>query len=83
MAKVGMLCPFSGELCEECPLYRGRHYYLCFCSKYRGCLSKSGKIPPPLRANFNGKFEMPAALLASVRAIDPFAMDSKDSEKED
>jgi hypothetical protein len=38
MAKTKMLCPFSKELCRECAQYRGRHYYLCFCTKYRGYL---------------------------------------------
>ena len=38
MAKTKMICPFSGKLCEECPMYRGRHYYLCFAKKYRGYL---------------------------------------------
>ncbi|MBW1996742.1 MAG: hypothetical protein JRJ29_02125 [Deltaproteobacteria bacterium] len=38
MAKTKMICPFSKELCRECPQYRGRHYYLCFCTKYRGYL---------------------------------------------
>jgi hypothetical protein len=36
MAKTKMLCPFSKELCRDCPQYRGRHYYLCFAKKYRG-----------------------------------------------
>lgn len=40
MAKIAMLCPFNQKLCSECPLYRGRHYYLCFCEKYRGCIGK-------------------------------------------
>jgi len=38
MAKAKMVCPFSKGLCVECPQYRGRHYYLCFCTKYRGFL---------------------------------------------
>lgn len=38
MAKTKVLCPFSKELCKECPQYRGRHYYLCFAKKYRGYL---------------------------------------------
>jgi hypothetical protein len=38
MAKEKMLCPFSGKMCQECPLYRGRHYYLCFNQHYRGHL---------------------------------------------
>jgi hypothetical protein len=70
MAKTKMLCPFSDKLCEECPLYRGRHYYLCFCSKYRGCLNKLGKMPS-LGKNSNGKFKMPL-VIPSSRAIDPF-----------
>jgi len=41
MAKINMLCPFSHRLCDECPLYRGRHYYLCFCKKYRGYIGES------------------------------------------
>ncbi len=38
MAKEKMICPFSKGVCQECPQYRGRHYYLCFCTKYRGYL---------------------------------------------
>jgi len=41
MAKIDMVCPFSDRLCDECPLYRGRHYYLCFCKKYRGYIGES------------------------------------------
>jgi hypothetical protein len=41
MAKEKMLCPFSGKLCKECPLYRGRHYYLCFSKNYRGHLENA------------------------------------------
>jgi hypothetical protein len=80
MAKTRMLCPFSGELCKECPVYRGRHYYLCFCQKYRGCLSKPGKTPPALRTGSNGKFEMPTIKLRSP--LDPFIIALKENEKE-
>jgi hypothetical protein len=41
MAKTSMLCPFSQRLCSECPLYRGRHYYLSLCRQYRGYIGKS------------------------------------------
>ena len=81
MAKTRMLCPFSGELCKDCPVYRGRHYYLCFCSKYRGCLTKPGKTPPVLRTGANGKFEMPS-VIPLVRAIDPFTIPFRDDKKE-
>lgn len=43
MAKTKMLCPFTKELCRECAQYRGRHYYLCFCTKYRGCIGDTGE----------------------------------------
>jgi hypothetical protein len=43
MAKEQMLCPFNGQLCRECALYRGRHYFLCFNKKYRGHLEMPDK----------------------------------------
>jgi hypothetical protein len=74
MAKEDMLCPFSGKLCRECPLYRGRHYYLCFNKKYRGHLEKpeeatgvgnpgTSEVKPGKQAQIPAK--MPSA-------IDPF-----------
>lgn len=44
MAKEDMLCPFSGQFCKECALYRGRHYYMCFSKKYRGHLKTTKEI---------------------------------------
>jgi hypothetical protein len=46
MAKTNMLCPFSNKLCSECPLYRGRHYYLSLCQKYRGHINQPGNNKP-------------------------------------
>jgi hypothetical protein len=74
MAKEEMLCPFSGKLCRECPLYRGRHYYLCFSKKYRGHLEKSeeatkGTNPGTPEVDPADKFEMPVRMPS---AIDPF-----------
>ena len=40
MSKIPMLCPFSKNLCRECTVYRGRHYYMCFHKEYRGYLGK-------------------------------------------
>ena len=55
MAKEKMLCPFSERLCRECPLYRGRHYYLCYCSEYRGHLtdSESGTGRRPVKPDID------------------------------
>jgi hypothetical protein len=60
MAKTRMMCPFSGGICKDCPVYRGRHYYLCFCEKYRRCLPEAIKDLPVSKKNSNGKFEMPS-----------------------
>ena len=43
MAKTKMLCPFSNQLCRECPQYRGRHYFLCYHTKYRGYMGDPEK----------------------------------------
>jgi hypothetical protein len=74
MAKEDMLCPFSGELCRECPLYRGRHYYLCFSKKYRGHLEGSERVtkgtnPGTSEAEPDKQFEAPVKMPS---AIDPF-----------
>jgi len=74
MAKEDMLCPFSGKLCKECPLYRGRHYYLCFSKKYRGHLEKPGEAtrgsnPGTSEVKPNEQVQMPVKMPS---AIDPF-----------
>ena len=28
--KKMMMCPITGGMCLECPIYRGRHFHLCF-----------------------------------------------------
>jgi hypothetical protein len=88
MAKERMICPFSKRLCEECALYRGRHYYLCFCQKYRGYLGESGEdtredIRPIPGARANGKFEIPLPSQLPTRAIDPFGTERESHQKED
>jgi hypothetical protein len=85
VAKIEMVCPFSNKVCEECALYRGRHYYLCFCTKYRGHL---GKPREDTKANFpflpgagtSRKFEIPSKIPTS--AIDPFVIDPESRQKE-
>jgi hypothetical protein len=74
MAKRKMLCPFSGGLCKDCPLYRGRHYYLCFNEKYRGCLIRGEKAPPASRRNSSSKLEIPPEVRA-LNVLDPFKFD--------
>ena len=84
MAKTKMICPFSGELCKDCPVYRARHYYLCFCKKYRGHLSELGKAGRTLARPASGlrgmrKFEIPS--IDTRSAIDPFAIIMKEREE--
>lgn len=43
MAKTPMRCPFNQKLCEECQLFRGRHYYLSTCEHYRGYIKTDTK----------------------------------------
>jgi hypothetical protein len=44
MAKLPMRCPFNEKMCEECQLFRGRHYYLCANVNYRGHIKSNKKI---------------------------------------
>lgn len=72
MAKEDMLCPFTGKLCRECPLYRGRHYYLCFSKRYRGHLEKpepEGNNPGDSKVNYDEHFK---PLTKMPSAVDPF-----------
>jgi hypothetical protein len=85
VAKQKMMCPISDRLCEECALYRGRHYYLCFCQKYRGYLGESGEFDKEQPsffpgARWNGTFEMPSIIKTS--AIDPFVTNDESFQEE-
>ncbi len=64
MAKTKMLCPFTRELCRECAQYRGRHYYLCFCSKYRGYIGDPGDRTEQesRQRDTREKFDLPSQL---------------------
>jgi hypothetical protein len=80
MAKEDMICPFSGKLCRECPIYRGRHYYLCFSKRYRGHLEKLGGDiskgnPGTLEVEPVRQFRIPAKMPS---AIDPFTVPMSD-----
>lgn len=72
MAKTRMICPFSNKLCQECALYRGRHYYLCFYPKYRGHLNEPEEATKLSNrgASSDKKFEIPPVITAGAR--DPF-----------
>lgn len=44
MAKEEMICPITKGICVNCPIYRGRHYYMCYSKTYKGCLLDKEKI---------------------------------------
>ena len=80
MAKENMICPFSGKLCRECPIYRGRHYYLCFSKRYRGHIEKPGEDtgktnPGAPKVEPVKQFGIPAQ---TPSAIDPFTFPLRD-----
>jgi len=36
VAKHKILCPISHTVCTECAIYRGRHFYLCYSTAFKG-----------------------------------------------
>ena len=78
MSMIKMLCPFSGKLCEDCPIYRGRHYYLCYCENYRGHLDEvdnNGGSVYPLASEVWAMWQSEFQMINPKSAIDPFVMD--------
>jgi hypothetical protein len=71
MAKEEMICPFTGQLCRECALYRGRHYFLCFSKKYRGHLERPERGNDPTAAE-SDPVEPVWAPAKMPSAVDPF-----------
>ncbi len=66
MAKTSMLCPFTQRLCTDCALYRGRHFYLSFCSRYRGYRGES-------EGNTKSEVGHPVELPALRNWVEPWA----------
>jgi hypothetical protein len=76
MAKVKMACPISKGVCTECPIYRGRHFYMCFSKEYHG-VSLGAEQIDELKSKYNKgnnnvqdeKFGMPDDVQKSSRSI--------------
>ena len=68
MAKVDMKCPFSGRLCKSCPIYVGRHYYLCFKPEYRGHIPNLVE-----KTSLNGAKKDYTIPVIKMGGMDPFA----------
>ena len=58
MAKTLMRCPFNEKICEECQLYRGRHYYMSNCEHYRGYIKTKNAGEPDGHPRFYDLEEM-------------------------
>ena len=76
MAKREMMCPFSGDLCKNCALYIGRHYYRCFFENYRGyvCHPKHNDEIDSYHGSDDNPdldFEMPET---ETEVLDPFTV---------
>ncbi len=60
MAKTKMICPFSGKICIQCGIFRGRHAGFCYVTTYRG-YSPEGQVlkKPEKKRNGGTKFDLP------------------------
>jgi 4-aminobutyrate aminotransferase-like enzyme len=54
MARAKMVCPITKGVCTECPIYRGRHFYLCFAKAYHGVSLDAEQIDQ-LKAQYKSK----------------------------
>ena len=60
MAKAKMVCPFSGKMCIECGIFRGRHAGFCYVTTYRGYMADGQVLKKPERKqNVDIEFELP------------------------
>ena len=60
MAKAKMVCPFSGKMCIQCGIFRGRHAGFCYVTTYRGCV-QDGQVlkKPEPKGSSDAKFDFP------------------------
>jgi len=85
MAKRKMLCPFSSRLCRDCPVYRGRHYALCFSESYRGYLGGQGErarrqVRPSFEAQSKDRIVVP--VIGVRRPLDLYSITPEQALKE-
>jgi hypothetical protein len=61
MAKLDFRCPITHAGCQDCSLYRGRHYFLPFCKYYRNRTKDSvdpARLPPITAESFSEIFNI-------------------------
>ena len=51
-----MLCPFSGKLCIQCGIFRGRHAGFCYVTSYRGNEVQEGQVLKKPEPSNGGEF---------------------------
>jgi hypothetical protein len=60
MAKAKMVCPFSGKMCIQCGIFRGRHAGFCYVTSYRGYTPEGQVLKKPEKtAGSDTKFDLP------------------------
>ena len=60
MSKAKMVCPFSGKMCIECGIFRGRHAGFCYVTTYRGYGPEGQVLKKPEKKRSNGTtFDFP------------------------
>ena len=60
MAKAKMVCPFSGKMCVQCGIFRGRHAGFCYVTTYRGNIQEGQVLKKPeAKQSGDPKFEFP------------------------
>ena len=77
MAKETMLCPISGRACRNCPLFIGRHYFMCYAKSRHPGPERVVKIQAePAAIKAHGKFKLP-----ELTGFDPFLRGPGNNEK--
>jgi hypothetical protein len=79
MTKVAMLCPFSKGRCIECAVFRGRHYGLCFKTRYEARDDEVTKTKAYAARKLDTKWEVPPEFVLGggcIRDIEDWDLDN-------
>jgi hypothetical protein len=68
-----MKCPFSGKLCRNCSLYIGRHYFLCYQSRYQGYIKNAKRGDVDKVAGIEKQRNLDVPKRKYDKSLDPYA----------
>lgn len=80
MAKGELVCPFTNKLCNECLVYRGRHYYIRNCKQNQGYIRESKENPESAVGDHSA--DLQAYFQALQKLIEPRADAGSQSQAE-